>query len=31
VGRTAAAGDTELAKRLWDRSADLTGVSFGLP
>jgi NAD(P)-dependent dehydrogenase (short-subunit alcohol dehydrogenase family) len=31
VGRTAAAGDTELARRLWDRSADLTGVSFGLP
>jgi NAD(P)-dependent dehydrogenase (short-subunit alcohol dehydrogenase family) len=31
VGRTAAAGDAELAKRLWDRSADLTGVSFGLP
>jgi NAD(P)-dependent dehydrogenase (short-subunit alcohol dehydrogenase family) len=31
VGRTAAAGDTKLAKRLWDRSADLTGVSFGLP
>jgi NAD(P)-dependent dehydrogenase (short-subunit alcohol dehydrogenase family) len=31
VGRTAAASDTELARRLWDRSADLTGVSFGLP
>jgi NAD(P)-dependent dehydrogenase (short-subunit alcohol dehydrogenase family) len=31
VGRTAAASDAELAKRLWDRSADLTGVSFGLP
>jgi NAD(P)-dependent dehydrogenase (short-subunit alcohol dehydrogenase family) len=31
VGRTVAAGDDELAKRLWDRSADLTGVSFGLP
>jgi NAD(P)-dependent dehydrogenase (short-subunit alcohol dehydrogenase family) len=31
VGRTAAASDAELAKRLWDRSAELTGVSFGLP
>jgi NAD(P)-dependent dehydrogenase (short-subunit alcohol dehydrogenase family) len=31
VGRSAAASDAELAKRLWDRSADLTGVSFGLP
>jgi NAD(P)-dependent dehydrogenase (short-subunit alcohol dehydrogenase family) len=31
VGRTAAASDAELAKRLWDQSADLTGVSFGLP
>jgi NAD(P)-dependent dehydrogenase (short-subunit alcohol dehydrogenase family) len=31
VGRSAAAGDAGLAKRLWDRSAELTGVSFGLP
>jgi NAD(P)-dependent dehydrogenase (short-subunit alcohol dehydrogenase family) len=31
VGRSAAAGDDGLAKRLWDRSAELTGVSFGLP
>ena len=31
VGRMAAASDAELAKRLWDRSADLTGVPFGLP
>jgi NAD(P)-dependent dehydrogenase (short-subunit alcohol dehydrogenase family) len=31
VGRTAAASDAELAKRLWDSSAELTGVSFGLP
>ncbi len=30
VGRTAAASDAELAKRLWDRSTELTGVSFGL-
>jgi NAD(P)-dependent dehydrogenase (short-subunit alcohol dehydrogenase family) len=31
VGRTAAASDAEMAKRLWDRSAELTGVAFGLP
>jgi NAD(P)-dependent dehydrogenase (short-subunit alcohol dehydrogenase family) len=31
VGRSAAAGDAGLAKRLWDRSAELTGESFGLP
>jgi NAD(P)-dependent dehydrogenase (short-subunit alcohol dehydrogenase family) len=31
VGRAAAAGDAALAERLWDSSADLTGVSFGLP
>jgi NAD(P)-dependent dehydrogenase (short-subunit alcohol dehydrogenase family) len=31
VGRTAAASDAEMAKRPWDRSAELTGVAFGLP
>jgi NAD(P)-dependent dehydrogenase (short-subunit alcohol dehydrogenase family) len=31
VGRTAAASDAEMAKRLWDRSAELTGVAFALP
>jgi NAD(P)-dependent dehydrogenase (short-subunit alcohol dehydrogenase family) len=31
VGRTAAASDEAVAKRLWDRSEELTGVSFGLP
>jgi hypothetical protein len=28
VGRTAAAGDPELARRLWEESALLTGVEF---
>jgi NAD(P)-dependent dehydrogenase (short-subunit alcohol dehydrogenase family) len=28
VGRTAAAGDPELARRLWEASAQLTGVDF---
>src|SRR3954469_4000255 len=30
VGRTAAAGDPELARRLWEESARLTGVDFPL-
>ena len=28
VGRTAAAGDPELARRLWEESARLTGVDY---
>jgi NAD(P)-dependent dehydrogenase (short-subunit alcohol dehydrogenase family) len=28
VGRTAAASDPDLARRLWERSAELTGVDF---
>jgi NAD(P)-dependent dehydrogenase (short-subunit alcohol dehydrogenase family) len=28
VGRTAAAGDPELARRLWEESARLTGIDF---
>ena len=28
VGRTASAGDPELARRLWEESARLTGVDF---
>jgi NAD(P)-dependent dehydrogenase (short-subunit alcohol dehydrogenase family) len=31
VGRTAAASDVEMAKKLWDASELLTGVSFPLP
>jgi NAD(P)-dependent dehydrogenase (short-subunit alcohol dehydrogenase family) len=31
VGRTAAATDTDVAERLWVRSEELTGVTFGLP
>ena len=31
VGRTAAATDTDVAERLWVKSEELTGVSFGLP
>jgi hypothetical protein len=30
VGRTAAASDVEMAKRLWMVSEDLTGVKFPL-
>ncbi len=30
ASRSAAAGDEELAKRLWDESEALTGVTFGL-
>jgi len=30
VGRTAAASDAETAKRLWERSEELTGVGFPL-
>ena len=30
VGRTAAASDVEMAKRLWTLSEDLTGVKFPL-
>jgi NAD(P)-dependent dehydrogenase (short-subunit alcohol dehydrogenase family) len=30
VGRTAAASDADTARRLWDRSEELTGVSFPL-
>ncbi len=30
VGRTAAASDVEVAKRLWTESEELTGVRFGL-
>jgi hypothetical protein len=28
VGRTAAASDVEMAKRLWDLSEELTGARF---
>ena len=31
VGRTAAAGDPELARRLWEESARLTGIEFPAP
>jgi len=30
VGRSAAAGDTDVARRLWERSEELTGVAFPL-
>jgi hypothetical protein len=30
VGRTAAAEDAEVARRLWDVSEELTGVRFPL-
>ena len=30
VGRSDAASDTETARRLWERSEELTGVSFPL-
>ena len=30
VGRTAAASDLEMARRLWSRSEELTGVAFPL-
>jgi len=30
VGRTAAASDVEMAKRLWTLSEELTGVTFPL-
>jgi hypothetical protein len=30
IGRTAAAGDAEVARRLWEVAEDLTGVRFPL-